>query len=157
MNTILTLYLVMELCRVGFPLNKLVQGEVSYLQNDDGIELVISNIRNQKGLIRIGVFNSETGYPDKPTVSYSLAKDTISSGKLRLFIPFRQTGSIGLSILDDENENGKMDYVLQIKPREGFGFSNNPVVRSRKAPPFEQTSFKFTGGKVILNVRMVYF
>jgi uncharacterized protein (DUF2141 family) len=157
MNTILTLYLFLELCQVGLPLKKQLQGEVSYLQNDDGIELIISNIRSQEGLIRIGLFDSETGYPDKPLVSYSLAKDTLQSGQLRLFIPLKQSRAIGLSILDDENGNGKMDYVFNIKPKEGFGFSNNPPIKGRKAPPFDQTSFSFPGGKVLINVSMVYF
>ncbi len=129
---------------------------IKYQDNrKDGIELIISNIRNKKGIIRIGMYKSEKGYPDNPEVSFSLAKDTIVSGTLRSFIPVKDPGSFGFSILDDENENGKMDYRLGIIPKEGFGFSNNPRV-ARKAPPFERTSFKFTGGKKQITVRMVY-
>jgi uncharacterized protein (DUF2141 family) len=125
-------------------------------KNSDGIELVISNIKNREGLIRIGVFDSETGYPDNPSFSFSLAKDTLSSGKLRLFIPLKNPGNYEISVLDDENKNGKMDYIFGIKPKEGFGFSNNPKVTSRKAPPFEQTRFKYPGGKIKIGIGMVY-
>lgn len=129
---------------------------IKYQDNrKDGIELIISNIKNKKGIIRIGMHKSDKGYPDNPEASFSIAKDTIVSGTLRLFIPVKDPGSFGFSILDDENENGKMDYRLGIIPKEGFGFSNNPRV-GRKAPPFEQTSFKFTGGKKQITVRMVY-
>jgi len=124
--------------------------------NSDGIYLIISNIRNTNGLIQVGVFESEKGYPDNPAYSFSLSKDTISSGRLRLFIPVKSPGSYGLSILDDENRNGKMDYIFGIKPKEGFGFSNNPKITSRKPPPFMQTNFKFSGGKKPVSVRMVY-
>jgi uncharacterized protein (DUF2141 family) len=124
--------------------------------NKNGIELTISNVRNKAGLIRIGVFSSDNGYPDKPKYSFSLAKDTMVSDKLTLFIPLKKSGLFSISILDDENENGKMDYFLGIIPKEGFGFSNNPKVTSRKAPSFEKTVFEFEKGKIQISVRMVY-
>jgi uncharacterized protein (DUF2141 family) len=124
--------------------------------NKEGIELLISNIRNKNGLLRIGVFSSAKGYPDYPSVFFSLSKDTISSGQLRLFIPVNFRESYSITILDDENNNGRIDYIFGIKPREGFGFSNNPKVTSRKPPPFEQTQFLFSGGKKKVSVRMVY-
>jgi uncharacterized protein (DUF2141 family) len=123
---------------------------------EEGIELIISNIRNRTGIIRIGMYNSDKGYPDNPAVSFSLAKDTLVSGKLRLFIPIKQPGIFGISILDDENENGKMDYRFVIIPREGYGFSNNPKVTSRKAPPFNETRFNYQGGRIQISVEMNY-
>ena len=102
------------------------------------------------------MYNSGKGYPDKPEVSFSLAKDTIVSGKLRLFIQVKEPGSFGFSILDDENENRKMDYILGIIPKEGFGFSNNPRIRGMKEPPFEVTRFIYNGGRIVVTVRMVY-
>ena len=125
-------------------------------QQKTGVELNISNIRNQTGLIRIGVFTSEEGYPDSPSMNYSLAKDTLNGGLLRLFVPLEETGSIAITVLDDENSNGKMDYIFGIKPREGFGFSNNPDVKSRKAPPFDTTLFNFTGGIQKIGITMKY-
>jgi uncharacterized protein (DUF2141 family) len=35
-----------------------------------------------------------------------------------------ESGIYGASLLDDENDNGKMDYNLLGIPKEGFGFSN---------------------------------
>jgi uncharacterized protein (DUF2141 family) len=122
----------------------------------DGIELIISNIKNKSGLLRVGAFNSEIGYPDKPQFSFSLAKDTIVSGKLTMFIPLKKSGKIAISVLDDENSNGKMDYLFRIMPIEGFGFSNNPKITGRKAPSFDQTAFLFEKGKMRISIRMVY-
>ena len=124
-------------------------------QQFDGIELIISNIRNKTGLIRIGLYESDKGFPDKPEVSFSLAKDTILSGKLTLLIPIKETGSFAISILDDENKNGKMDYRFGIMPKEGFGFSNNPKI-SMKAPSFDETRFWYKGERLVVSVRMVY-
>lgn len=122
----------------------------------NGIELIITNIRNNKGLIQIGMYESDKGYPDKPEVSFSLSKDSLVSGKLKFFIPLKKKGTFAFSILDDENRNEKMDYRLGIIPKEGFGFSNNPKIRGMKEPPFEVTSFQYTGGREIVTVKMIY-
>ena len=35
-----------------------------------------------------------------------------------------ETGKYGISLMDDENFNGKMDFNFIGIPKEGFGFSN---------------------------------
>jgi uncharacterized protein (DUF2141 family) len=138
-----------------------VSPEKSVLQffkvnNPEGIDLTINNIRNKTGVIQIGVFDSDRGYPDKPVFSFTLAKDTMLNGKLKLFIPLKEHGTIGITVLDDENKNKKMDFIFGIKPKEGFGFSNNPIVPGRKAPPFSETRINFTGGTLRINIIMKY-
>jgi uncharacterized protein (DUF2141 family) len=123
--------------------------------NSDGIQLVITNIRNKEGLIRVGVFYSENGYPDRPLHSFSPVKDTISSGELRLFVPVKEPCSVGFSILDDENGNGKMDYFMGIIPKEGYGFSNNPKITGRKAPSFNQTRISYSGSQSYYAIHLV--
>jgi uncharacterized protein (DUF2141 family) len=122
----------------------------------DHIDLTIRNLNKTAGLVRIGIFTSETGYPDHPAFNYSLAKDSLKNGLLRLVIPVDKPGYISISVLDDENENGKMDYRFGILPKEGFGFSNNPKIKSRKAPSFNVTSFRFSGGERKIEINMVY-
>lgn len=122
----------------------------------NGISLTINNIRNKTGVLQIGVFDSETGYPDKPVFSFTMTKDTIISGKLRLFIPLKNPCVLGITVLDDENKNKKMDFVFGIKPREGFGFSNNPIVPGRKPPPFSETRIDYPGGRLKVNINMKY-
>ena len=90
-------------------------------QNIGHIELIINNIRNSEGVIQIGMYNSEEGYPDNPPFSYTLPKDSLISGRLRLMIPVSEYGTYAISILDDRNSNKKMDYRLGIIPKEGFG------------------------------------
>ncbi|MGD0581701.1 MAG: DUF2141 domain-containing protein [Bacteroidales bacterium] len=140
---------------IGFA--HVVEAQVSVNnQKSSGIELILSNIRKSDGLIQIGVFRSEVGYPDKPSFNFSLAKDTIKNGTMRFFFPVDKTGPVSICILDDDNRNEKMDYVLGILPKEGFGFSNNPKISLRGAPSFSTTSFSFSGGIKEVSVRMVY-
>lgn len=139
---------------ISLPENSLIYFQKK--SNSEGIDLTINNIRNKTGVLQIGVFDSEKGYPDKPVFSFTLAKDTISSDTLRLFIPLKNPCNIGITVLDDENSNKKMDFVFLIKPREGFGFSNNPVVTGRKSPPFGETRIDYFGGRLKLNINMKY-
>jgi uncharacterized protein (DUF2141 family) len=150
----LTLLLLQSLFISTSPTNS---DRVNYQDNQsDGIELIITNVRNKKGLIQLGLYDSDIGYPYKPGASFLFKKDSLISGNLRLFIPLKKTGSFAISILDDENMNAKMDYRLGIIPREGFGFSNNPKIRGMKEPSFEMTSFKYNGGRMVVTIRMVY-
>lgn len=155
MNYILAIYFIFGFSLINSTGKKQHQDNIFVMQPEEGIELTISNIRNHKGLIRIGLYRSDAGFPDKPAESFTLAKDTISGGVLRLFIPSVKPGSFGFSILDDENRDGKMDYRFGIIPKEGFGFSNNPKV-SRKAPSFTETSVYYNGGLKKVRVKMVY-
>lgn len=52
-------------------------------------------------------------------------------------------GTYALSVIHDENSNGRLDRMMMI-PREGFGFSRNP--RIRMGPPrYEDVRFEITG------------
>jgi len=155
MNNTLIFYFIFGLSLVNLPGRKQSRDIISGIQKREGIELIISNIRNQEGVIRIGLYRSDAGFPHKPAESFTLAKDTISGGVLRLFIPAVEAGSFGFSILDDENQDGKMDYRFGIIPKEGFGFSNNPRV-GLKPPSFSETSVCYTDGLKKVTVKMVY-
>lgn len=122
----------------------------------NNIKLTINNLKGTDGLVRVGIFTNANGYPDQPAINYSLAKDTLINGRLRMVIPVEGPCEISISVLDDENENGRMDYKFGIMPKEGFGFSNNPKVTSKKAPPFSLTSFRFKGGELGTEINMVY-
>jgi uncharacterized protein (DUF2141 family) len=131
--------------------------EYHELQQGTGhIELIISNIRNDKGWIRIGMYTSEKGYPNDPPFSFAFPKDSLVDGRLRLILPVHEPGSYALSFLDDENNNDKMDYRLGVIPREGFAFSNNPKIRGMKEPSFNETRFTYSGGKKRLDITMKY-
>lgn len=63
-------------------------------------------------------------------------------------------GTYALSVIHDENANGRLDRFMAI-PREGFGFSRNP--RIRMGPPrFEEVRFEVGAGRVRQAVRLRY-
>jgi uncharacterized protein (DUF2141 family) len=156
MSFTITFYLFFELIIAGFSHSGEDSQPILQSYNPGGISLTVNNIRNSTGLIQINVFESETGYPDKAQFKFTLSKDTIVAGKIRIFIPLGKPGSFCISVLDDENRNEKMDFVFGIKPREGFGFSNNPKVQGRKPPPFEAARINFMGGIQEVSIDIKY-
>jgi uncharacterized protein (DUF2141 family) len=65
------------------------------------------------------------------------------------------TGNYAIALIHDENGNNKLDTFMGI-PREGFGFSRNPVIRFGP-PSFNAAQFTVGGGaKVGATVQMKY-
>lgn len=88
------------------------------------IPITVKNIRNLKGRLSIGVFKNASSFDkEKPFKIILIAKKEIENGTLKSSIDL-PSGTYGLSILDDENSDYKMQYNLIGVPKEGFGFSN---------------------------------
>jgi uncharacterized protein (DUF2141 family) len=65
-----------------------------------------------------------------------------------------EPGTYGLTLIDDENENGKIDKNLIGMPKEGFGFSNFFMEKMKK-PVFDdfKVELKFPNNKVGIKVK----
>jgi len=100
----------------------------------------ISNIRTNKGKLCVAIFDCQKNFEQqKPLFAMCVEKRGITNGSLLLEIPFK-TGNFGVSVLDDTNENGKMDYHFLGIPAEGFGFSDY-VSKGIKVPKYGDFSF----------------
>jgi uncharacterized protein (DUF2141 family) len=64
------------------------------------------------------------------------------------------TGGYAIALIHDENGNNKLDTLFGI-PKEGFGFSRNPVIRFG-APKFAAARFDVASGTTAEIVRVKY-
>jgi uncharacterized protein (DUF2141 family) len=88
------------------------------------IPIIVKNIKNAKGRLSIGVFkDASTFEQEKPYKIILIPKKEQVNGTLKSSIEM-ESGIYGLSILDDENSDYKMEYNMIGMPKEGFGFSN---------------------------------
>lgn len=74
------------------------------------------------------------------------------TGALTMKLP--APGSYAVSLIHDENGNGKLDKLLMV-PREGFGFSRNPAIRFGP-PSFRAASFDASGEPVEQTIKVKY-
>ena len=116
-------------------------------QEDKTLLINFSNLRNNKGYIKAGIYLDNNSFQDElPTRIISFKKEKAKNGKLKAEILINE-GEYGIAVLDDENNNGKMDYKFFI-PQEGYGFSNY-IHSTFQKPNFVQ--FKFTVRKMMIN------
>ena len=111
--------------------------------SSNNVVLNFSNIKNNKGYLRIGLYKDDFSFKKKnPFSTKSFKKENIIDGKLSFNMNLK-SGIYGIAFLDDENENGEMDYSFFI-PQEGFGFSNY-IHSGLQRPDFDE--FKFIVSK----------
>lgn len=103
----------------------------------------ISNIRNNKGVIRLAVFTCEQTFREEiPLFEKVVCKNEVEEGKLNTKVKLPHPGTYGIALLDDENENKKLDYRF-LRPDEGIGFSNYQH-KSLRRPHFNDFCFEVT-------------
>lgn len=97
---------------------------VTYSAEKVPVEIIVTDIRNEKGTLRIGVFYQDETFQKEVTKEYIfIDKLQLKNGQATA-TALLPVGKLGLSALDDENDNKKMDYNWVGIPTEGFGFSD---------------------------------
>ena len=88
------------------------------------ISVIIKDIKTPKGQILMGIYKDDVSFDKEiPYKKVQAFKTKISKGMLMVEVKL-EPGKYGISLMDDENFNGKMDYSFLGIPKEGFGFSN---------------------------------
>ncbi|CAN5505313.1 DUF2141 domain-containing protein [soil metagenome] len=117
------------------------------------LDVSVEALRSAKGQLRICLTADPANFPscidDARAVTRSVPADvrTISFGGL-------PHGGYAIAIIHDENGNAKLDTFAGI-PREGFGFSRNPVI-AFGPPRFSAARFDLQSDAEGQQVRMRY-
>lgn len=120
------------------------------------LEVTVSKIRSNKGQLCVALFDTEEGFRnEQPYWKKNYSKSQIEQGEVVLTICVRP-GIYGLSVLDDENCDGKMKYNMIGLPQEGFGFSGYRHKGIRK-PSFNNFIFRVEENQTVkIEVEMKY-
>lgn len=94
----------------------------------------ILGIRSDKGKIMLHVFKDAQSYEkQEPYKTIHLGKDGLSAkGSLVRHINL-QSGVYGITLVDDENDNGEIERNVTGMPKEGIGYSDFYPERIKKA------------------------
>jgi uncharacterized protein (DUF2141 family) len=114
----------------------------------------ITGLRSSKGMVRACLTRDPRHFPhcEKDPASF---KQSVAAGPdAHLRFTGVPGGDYAITVLHDENKNFKADMLLGI-PREGFGFSENPVIRFGP-PKFAAARFHVEAGEVTKNIVMKY-
>ena len=111
------------------------------------INVEISGIEDPKGLMSIGLYSDEKGFPDDGKEYKGTDVEVTGQTVVYTFkdVPF---GTYAIAVFHDANSNGKLDKNFFGIPKEGYAFSNN-VFGTFGPPDFEDTFFELAGSKMI--------
>jgi len=121
----------------------------------EGINVSVTNLRNNKGFVLISLFRECVGYPDEPAQAFRKARVAINNKSSSFVFSGLPGGNYSMAILHDENDDRKMNTNFFGIPKEGYGFSNN--VMGVFGPPYcSRASFRHianSGTQIIIQTR----
>jgi uncharacterized protein (DUF2141 family) len=124
--------------------------------SDSGIRVVVKGLRNNHGRVGCSLFNGPDGFPRDKTKQFR-GMWTQKHHRVAVcdFIGV-PAGTYAVTVLDDSNMNGKMDFNFISLPTKGYGFSND--AKATLSPPsFSAASFSYSGeGSLPVPINIVY-
>ncbi len=118
------------------------------------VSVTVTGLRSAKGQVLACLSTAKRGFPD--CTHDPAARHVIMPAANGMKLDFGPVppGLYAVSLLHDENGNGKADMML-IMPREGFGFSRDAPVRFGP-PSFAAAAFNVGEQPVQRAIRMRY-
>lgn len=118
------------------------------------VSVAVNGLRSAKGQVLACLTTNAKAFPDCARDPQAHKLTVPATGTVHLDFGAVPAGTYAVSLVHDENGNGKLDTALMI-PREGFGFSRDAPVRMGP-PKFERASFAVESGDVHLAIRVRY-
>jgi len=121
------------------------------------IHVEISGLRNDKGQMLCALFSSAQAEAFPKKADKAVARPTAKIAERQAVCDFAGVapGTYAVSVVHDENSNGKLDTNFIGMPREGVGASND--AKGHMGPPkFSAASFHHEGGRLDLKIHVNY-
>ena len=121
------------------------------------IHVEISGLRSQKGQMLCALFAAANAdaFPKKADKAVARLTARIADRQAVCDFSGVASGTYAVSVVHDENSNGKLDTNFIGMPREGVGASND--AKGHMGPPkFSAASFRYEGGRLDLKIRVNY-
>jgi uncharacterized protein (DUF2141 family) len=117
------------------------------------IDVVVTNIKVLQGDVRVGLFNNEKDFLEKP-IEGKVVK--VTSSEAVVSFEGLPDGDYAVSIFHDENRNQELDKNMIGVPTEGFAFGNN-AMGTFGPPSFEKAKVTIKGNSVRQEVALKHF
>ena len=117
----------------------------------------VTGARNTKGKIGVTLFQNAQGFPDDTSKAVRQQSVEIDPNTMSAQVTFKDLpqGTFAVSVLHDENGNGKMDKNFVGMPKEGYGASNNPK-KKKRAPTFGEAKFSLNSSEQAIEITLIY-
>ncbi len=120
------------------------------------LKVKVTGLKNDNGKVLASLFAQAEGFPGDDSKSLASTSTAIESGVAVFEFKGLPPGEYAVSIMHDENGNGKMDTNVMGIPKEGYGASNDPKMRF-SAPKFEDSRFRYDGALMEISIKAFYW
>ena len=123
-------------------------------QSAGRLSVSVAGVRNDAGSVRCGLYASADGFRE-PGREVRGAVAPIKNGQATCVFNALPAGTYAVAVFHAEHNETRMETGLFGKPKQDYGFSNNPS--STFGPPsFSSAAFDYKGGNLALPVRLSY-
>ena len=104
-----------------------------------GVRIRVQGVRNSDGLVACALFDRPGPFPGQQNSAACGEALPASAGSMEFVFDDLPPGRYAISVLHDENANGRMDTNFLGMPKEGYGISNG-ALRRFGPPRFEEAA-----------------
>lgn len=115
----------------------------------------VNGLKDQNGLVCIKVFNGSQGFPNSNDRAIKRDCVKITEQPMRFTYRGLTAGNYAVAVYHDSNGDRNLNRNAAGMPTEGYGFSNNPVVKT-SAPKYGQAVFLLAGANTRVAIQMKY-
>ena len=123
-------------------------------QSHARLSVSVEGVRNDSGSVRCGLYSSANGFRE-PGREMRGAVAPIKDGHATCVFSGVPAGTYAVAVFHAEHNETQMETGLFGKPKQGYGFSNNPSSMFG-APSFDSAAFTYSGGALHVPVRLSY-
>lgn len=116
----------------------------------------IDGLKSQKGQVCLTVFSTSRGFPDNGKRALSAQCTKTAGTPQTVTFPNLKPGNYAIAVIHDLNSDGALNRNFLGIPTEGFGFSNNPTIRTG-APKFGESAVLVAGPNTNIQIQLQYF
>jgi uncharacterized protein (DUF2141 family) len=120
------------------------------------LRVEVEDIRHERGKIGCTLWDGPRGFPgevEHATRSFWVANRGEGTACVFFGVP---PGEYAVSVLHDEDGNGRMNRGFFGAPEEGWGVSNDAEPGTMSGPSYEDARFAFEGGTRRMRIHLRY-
>lgn len=126
----------------------LASATAAHAQSPGRLSVTVAGVRNDSGAVRCGLYASADGFRE-PGREMRGAVAPIKNGQATCVFSGIPAGTYAVAVFHAEHNETHIETGLFGKPKQGYGFSNNPS--SMFGPPsFNAAAFEYKGGNLNL-------
>jgi uncharacterized protein (DUF2141 family) len=120
------------------------------------LNIRVDGLKNQKGQICLSIFSSSQGFPSNSKRALKAQCFKVTETPQIVTFPNLKAGNYAVAIFHDANGDNNLNSNALGIPTEGFGFSQNPRIRTG-APKFGDSAVLVAGSSTDIQIQLQYF